>query len=1036
MAETPSDIDPALIQTQIPKEKPKVDPTAGGRAPDFAELSRQIPDAPTFGDVPQPPDVLRPSPDLDLSKLPNPDAPTPAADGEDIDKSPEPDLLAGKTPTFVRVEDGDKPAAINTPLAEAADDRSVQPPAEPPAPLETPETPEAPALSPEQAQQLKEIAEYAAGTNAREQERLEQRYGKGFIGKARNWLNNTGWGRAVKIAGKIAIGTGAAVAAGALTGGIGLVAAPLLYSLGAKTAVDGAIEAFQYYIGKNSGRNRRLKMEALTAANQEDASKVDISKLDERIASGELTLDQAVGQLNELTQQINNRENQIIASENDNIKWEAKQKMIRGLLSSVAALGAGILGGIPLGVQDFDNNGITHAVKLTQQGAIFLQNATNAIHALGHALPDMARVGVALGLGGLLAKTATEVFGNARKAFGRNRLRPEEMPQLIDPMAPPAEPNTPVGPDTPPGPVPLQDREDTVYPDVAWDDETPAPSGAAKVEAADAAPEASALPESQPLFEKPAEFSAFLKEIRERAYNLRQELADLDQKREELNQERQVVELHADSNSEGTQRRLERIENDEMEINNQINKKITELTKIRDAEELVNKFDEIDKELTELDQEWDKLDKKADSDKTYDEKQRIKEIVARHEELAQERSEIRNVLLEVYNNWGKTDAEDVAPEVLAQEAPIIAEPVAESEEEQAANLPPELAAEVESTPGELNVLSLESIREFVLKQEVESPESYRESLERVMEVLKNAEAIVELRKGVPTVVIPDLHGRRELLFNVLDQEIDGQTVIDLLAENKVNLVVLGDGMHTENVKADRWREIQGLGFTAMQNSSDAVAMETFLKAMDAEMADSLGTMKMVMDLKTRFPESFQYVRGNHDDVNNTSLGKNGVIQSFWVKTWLQERMGQGFIDQYSQFENSIPLVAVGENAIYSHTPPAEAMTAEQIRGKQANLVIPEERDKRGAAIHPGLLENRREPNEVVIEQVAAELGRPGAIWVSGHTPTENADGQIIDYVQGANGRSVRMNDPQGHVFAIIPPGNPSEVNPAENVRRM
>lgn len=967
-----------LTRPQIPPEKPKTDIPAEEQMPDF-----------------------------DLSRLSHPDAPTPNKDqDEDVDKLPEVDLTQGRAPVKVPVTEEGVPAQSPEQETAVQQEAAVE------------------ALTPEQLNQLNNVEKYAGGTRAREQERLEQRYGKGFIGKTRAWLNNTGWGRAVKIAGKIVIGTGAAVAATALTGGIGLIAAPIIYSLGAKTAIDGALESAQYYLGKNSGRNRRLSMESANAALHAETEKNYVS-IGERLANGELSQEAAINELNELAKAINERETQIVAQENDNIKVEAKQKMIRGILSTVATIGLGVLGGVPLGIQDFDKDGVEHAVKLTTQGGIFLQNATNAIHALGHALPAAAKFGIALGIGGLLAKTASEVFGRGKK------LQAAQMPQLIDPMHPeatpnpnePTEPNEPTGPDKPP---PVEDST-------------------ARVETGDATPEASALPEAQPLFEKPAEFSGFLKEIRERAYNLRQELAEIDVRRQELDEEWQKLDANSNRH-EDTDKRKQEIEEEHAQLSNRMNEIMAELSQIRDTAEMIKKMDEIDQELTELDQEWDTLDKKADSDKTYDEKQRISQIVDRHEELAKERSGIREMLLETYNNWGKTGSENPAaetePETTTMPPEISTTPDVILEDQLTA--PEAVVQEIESTePSDLDITSLESIRDFAEKQEIESRRSIEQSLDKVLEVLKGKEGIVKLKENVPTVVIPDLHGRRDMLFSVLNETgPDGRTYLELLQFSEVNMVVLGDAMHTEN--ATNWRYgaviaerdnlqrpdgIDALMFWAMveaQQPPEEVA-EFNRQKMVAEMTTNLGVMKLIMELKAQFPETFHYLRGNHDDIT----GRNGFAkyssESKEVQEWIRANYGEeaeAFLAKYAEFEDNLPLVTEGNGVILSHAAPDPTFSREAINNREENAVYGITWNDNTSGAYPAV-------GRMLIEKAKTEMGQPNAVWIIGHRPVNENNGR---YRSQFAGQLIQINNPRERVFAVV--GQDGRFNPERDIRKM
>jgi len=278
-------------------------------------------------------------------------------------------------------------------------------------------------LAPTPEQQEKQRIDYAEKIakeiREREEQRMIERYGEGKIGKMKWWLNETDAGRAVKIGGKIAVGTAAAIAAGTLTGGIGLLAAPMVYSLGLKTAVDGGIEAVQYL---SKGRNLRLQVEGAKGSLLTNLGE-DFRNLDAKLSQGEITQQQYNSQVGTLIRGITEQEKAVIAQEQSKDVWEKKQAKLRAVVSSVAAVGIGMVTGVPLGMQDFDRDGISHAVRFGRHGFNFLYNATEMMghaggavgHTLGHAIDARAYAGLGLAVAGLCLKTASELKSAASR---------------------------------------------------------------------------------------------------------------------------------------------------------------------------------------------------------------------------------------------------------------------------------------------------------------------------------------------------------------------------------------------------------------------------------------------------------------------------------------------------------------------------------------------------------------------------------------------------------------------------------------------
>ena len=225
-------------------------------------------------------------------------------------------------------------------------------------------------------------------------------------------------------------------------------------------------------------------------------------------------------------------------------------------------------------------------------------------------------------------------------------------------------------------------------------------------------------------------------------------------------------------------------------------------------------------------------------------------------------------------------------------------------------------------------------------------ENMEKSLDSVINALENEQelirpkdkkgrpgGIVELKKNISTLIIPDLHGRKEfLIITLLKKDERGRTNLDKMLTGELQVVCLGDGMHTEAKGArGRWME-------ARQESVNDFAPSP---NMDEEMLRSFGTMKLVMDLKENCPEGFHYLKGNHDNILNEEDNGNYPFTKFanegaLVKTYLEKKYDQDFLNKYARFEKNLPIIALGTNFVVSHAEPKSVYSREELINYRGN----------------------------------------------------------------------------------------------------
>ena len=176
-------------------------------------------------------------------------------------------------------------------------------------------------------------------------------------------------------------------------------------------------------------------------------------------------------------------------------------------------------------------------------------------------------------------------------------------------------------------------------------------------------------------------------------------------------------------------------------------------------------------------------------------------------------------------------------------------------------------------------------------------------LDKVLELLQNEPetirpkdknnrpgGLVELKKDKPTLLIPDLHGKREMLFKILtEKNEDGKSNLERFLKNELQIVVLGDAVHTGDQ--------DGLDKQLIAQSEYSRGnRQKALDLLDKEIADSFGTATMLMKLKELSPDNFHYLRGDHEVQKETDflVKKGNVYQNALVKLYFENKYGSDF----------------------------------------------------------------------------------------------------------------------------------------------
>ncbi len=273
-----------------------------------------------------------------------------------------------------------------------------------------------------------------------------------------------------------------------------------------------------------------------------------------------------------------------------------------------------------------------------------------------------------------------------------------------------------------------------------------------------------------------------------------------------------------------------------------------------------------------------------------------------------------------------------------------------------------------------------------------------------------AGGLVCLPGPVPTIIIPDLHARRECLLNVLQFRFPGETtVLESLDAGTVRVVCVGDAFHSEQRCRFRW--------LAAYEEYSTGNLEG--PSLTAEVADSMGLMEMIMECIVSFPENFFFLKGNHENILNTDAHGNHPFMKYAEEgemfyRFFVDRFGKAFTNRYARLEQTFPLCVVGDRFMVSHAEPA--------RFYEENSIV-------NARFDPQLIRDftwtgNGDSEEGTVENMldAYLPDVPDALYFGGHRPVADL------YALRASGRYVQIHDPASCQVALVPPDRPFDFN--------
>ncbi|MCR5288388.1 MAG: hypothetical protein K6E51_00185 [Treponema sp.] len=183
---------------------------------------------------------------------------------------------------------------------------------------------------------------------------------------------------------------------------------------------------------------------------------------------------------------------------------------------------------------------------------------------------------------------------------------------------------------------------------------------------------------------------------------------------------------------------------------------------------------------------------------------------------------------------------------------------------------------------------------------------------------------------LPLVVVPDLHARCDFFTRILDfippvDFLSGLSIRQALEQEKVCVVCVGDGLHSEGRAKDRWRK-------AFDNY---LAKDFCGAAMQEEMTEGLALMLSVMHVKTQWPRLFHFLKGNHENITNKDTGGDFSFFKYayegeMTTQFIDSYYGNDVLLQYAAFEHKLPLFMAYASCLISHAEPVTVFSAQQI----------------------------------------------------------------------------------------------------------
>lgn len=277
---------------------------------------------------------------------------------------------------------------------------------------------------------------------------------------------------------------------------------------------------------------------------------------------------------------------------------------------------------------------------------------------------------------------------------------------------------------------------------------------------------------------------------------------------------------------------------------------------------------------------------------------------------------------------------------------------------------------------------------------------------------ENAGSVLDFTqdKDLPLIIIPDIHARTDFIKNILNYTITPElnfiktakqiSVYQALKKNKIRIICVGDALHTEINTIERWKNIQ-IEFSKNIFTGPAATLEA---------RDCFNTLFALLLLKISFPNNFHFLKGNHENIYNTTGDGDYSFRKIadegnTLKRFIQNYYGEDILYLISYYEKSLPLISITKQCVISHAEPRTSYTKNELINAKQNPQI----------IEDLTWTNNDEAEENSVKKIIKNLlgTNSKAIYFAGHRPV------IENFKKLHNGLFYQIHNPHKQNIVLI-----------------
>ena len=211
---------------------------------------------------------------------------------------------------------------------------------------------------------------------------------------------------------------------------------------------------------------------------------------------------------------------------------------------------------------------------------------------------------------------------------------------------------------------------------------------------------------------------------------------------------------------------------------------------------------------------------------------------------------------------------------------------------------------------------------------------------------------------------------------------------------------MGDALHTEINTIERWKNIQ-IEFSKNIFTGPAATLEA---------RDCFNTLFALLLLKISFPNNFHFLKGNHENIYNTTGDGDYSFRKIadegnTLKRFIQNYYGEDILYLISYYEKSLPLISITKQCVISHAEPRTSYTKNELINAKQNPQI----------IEDLTWTNNDEAEENSVKNIIKNLlgTNSKAIYFAGHRPV------IENFKKLHNGLFYQIHNPHKQNIVLI-----------------